>query len=65
METNSKDFAGPPGSATKNSITGKTIREMTWDELFSLTKASKPMTQAEAMKQMKAARRAKNNGQSS
>lgn len=58
METNSKDFG-----AVKNSITGKTIREMTWDEIFSL--ASKPMTQAEAIKQMEAVRKAKNNGQSS
>ena len=64
METNSKDFAGSPGGAVKNAITGKTIREMTWDELFSLARASKPMTQALAMKQMKAAREAKNNGQS-
>lgn len=46
METNSKDFG-----AVKNSITGKTIREMTWEEIFSL--AGKRMTQAEAIKQMK------------
>lgn len=45
METNLKDSAGSPGGAIQNSITGKTIREMTWDELFSL--ASKPMTQSE------------------
>lgn len=44
----SKDFG-----AVKNSIMGKTIREMTWDEIKSL--AGKPMTQAEALKQMREA----------
>ena len=58
METNSKD-----SGAVKNSITGKTIREMSWDEIFSLV--GKPMTQAEAINQMKAVRKMKNNGQSS
>lgn len=45
-----KNLAG----AVKNTITGKTIREMTWDEIFSL--AGKPMTQEEALRHMKAAR---------
>ena len=31
MKTISKDFG-----AVKNSITGKTIREMTWDEILAL-----------------------------
>ena len=63
MKTNSTDFAYLPGGATKNSITGKTIHEMTWDEIISLV--SKPMTQAEAMKQMEAVRIAQKKGQSS
>lgn len=49
METNSKDFG-----AVKNSITGKTIREMTWGEIFGL--AGKRMTQAEAIQHMKTVR---------
>lgn len=49
METNSKDFG-----AIRNSVTGKTIREMTWNEIFGL--AGKQMTQAEVMSHMKAVR---------
>ncbi|MBO0933008.1 hypothetical protein [Fibrella aquatilis] len=49
METNSNN-----SGAVKNSITNKTIREMTWPELLSL--AGKPMTPTEAMRQMKATR---------
>jgi hypothetical protein len=52
MEKNSKDFG-----AVKNTITGKTIREMTRDELFTL--AGKPMTPAEAMRQMSEVRSAR------
>lgn len=58
METNSKDFG-----AVKNSITGKTIREMTWDEIISL--ASKPMTQAEALQHIKSVRTEHNKGKAS
>lgn len=46
METSSKDFG-----AIKNSITGKSIREMSWEEIFSL--AGKKMTQQEALLQIK------------
>ncbi|WP_077923531.1 hypothetical protein [Spirosoma sp. 209] len=58
METSSKDFG-----AIKNAITGKTIREMTWDEIFAL--AGKPMTQAEALQHIKAVQEEKAKGKSS
>ncbi|GAA4415270.1 hypothetical protein GCM10023187_45620 [Nibrella viscosa] len=52
MEKNSKDFG-----AVKNSITGKSIREMTWSEIFSL--AGQPMTQTEAIRHIKSVRAAR------
>lgn len=52
MNKNSKDFG-----TIKNSITGKTIREMTWEEIFSL--GGKRMTQAEVIQQIKEAARKK------
>ena len=55
MNKNSKDYG-----AVKNSIAGKTIREMTWEEIHSL--AGKRMTQAEAIRQMKEMARKKRNG---
>lgn len=49
MKTNSKDFG-----AVKNSITGKTIREMTWAEILALP--AERLSQDEAMRRMKSAR---------
>lgn len=44
-------------SEIRNSITGKTIGEMTWEEIRSLT--GKRMTQAEAIRQMQERARGK------
>ena len=51
MEKEPKDFG-----AVKNSITGKTIREMSWEEIFTLARDSKPMSTAEVMSHFKAVR---------
>lgn len=51
MKTISKD-----SGAVKNAITGKTIREMTWDELLSLP-ATERLTTEEAMRRIKAVRK--------
>ena len=58
MEKESKDFG-----AIKNFITGKTIREMTWEEIFSL--ATERLTSEEAMSCIKAARIAYHKSKSS
>lgn len=58
MEMNSKDFG-----ALKNAITGKTIREMTWNELLSLP-VTERLTTVEVMQRMKKARASRDNNQS-
>ncbi len=57
METNSKN-----SGAVENTITGKTIRNMTWDKLLSLV--GKPMTQDEALRYMRATRTQQNSNKS-
>lgn len=52
MNKKSKDFG-----AVKNSITGKTIREMTWDEILDLP--AERMSREEAMKRIKETQLAK------
>ncbi|QHV96646.1 hypothetical protein [Spirosoma endbachense] len=52
MNKKSKDFG-----AVKNSITGKTIREMTWEEILSLP--VERISPDEAMKRIKEAQMAK------
>ena len=59
MKKKLKDFG-----AVKNSITGKTIREMTWDEILDLARDSKPMSTEEAMSHFRAARLAYLKGKS-
>jgi hypothetical protein len=53
MKTTSKDFG-----AVKNSITGKTIREMNWAEILSLP--VERLSQQEAMRRIQAARTSTN-----
>ena len=48
--------------AAKNSITGKTIREMTWNELLGLP-VTERLTTAEAIQRMKEARASRDNSQ--
>ncbi|GAB4044031.1 hypothetical protein GCM10028774_61920 [Spirosoma jeollabukense] len=54
MNKKSKDFG-----AVKNSITGKIIREMTWDEILSLP--VERMSREEAMKRIRETQLAKKN----
>ena len=49
MSKKSKDFG-----AVKNTITGKTIREMTWEEILNLPTTERLST-VEAMKRMREA----------
>lgn len=58
MKTISKD-----SGAVKNEITGKTIREMTWNELLSLP-VTERLTTVEAMQRMKKTRAGRDNSQS-
>ncbi|WP_421826854.1 hypothetical protein [Larkinella sp.] len=48
MNKKSKDF-----STIKNTITGKTIREMTWEEILGLP--TERLSQEEALRRMKEA----------
>lgn len=59
MKTKSKDFG-----AVKNEITGKTIREMSWNELLSLP-ITERLTTAEVMERIRAARAESLKGKSS
>lgn len=49
MNKKSKDFG-----AVKNTITGKTIREMTWEEILSLP--TERLSREEAMRRIKEVR---------
>ncbi|MGA0560223.1 hypothetical protein ACO2Q8_26405 [Larkinella sp. VNQ87] len=51
MNRKSKDFG-----AVKNEITGKTIREMTWEEILSLP--TERLSREEALRRIAKARRA-------
>lgn len=60
MSKKSKDFAGTPAGAIKNSITGKTIREMSWQEILSLP--AERLSQTQALKRIQEMRLQKKDG---